>query len=530
VGVRKECLCQVGLPMRYSPSDLGKGICSRNLWTGTFQFLHVVDSPGDPLLEQRALRRNLSLRDLIVYGLLFIGPLAPVGVFGVLDAKSSGAVSLVYLVATVAMGCTALSYAQMSRKVRHAGSVFAYASAGLGRPAGLLAGWLAMLDYLLIPAVAYLFCGVALHSLVPAVPVWLFTLIALVSTTALNLAGVRIAARVGLVVLIAEVLLLAVFVVAALLVLLTHGPVRPWTSPFIGTGGITTDAVMGAVSVAVLSFLGFDAIASFAEENTGDERQIGRAILLCLGLAGLLFVAQSYLAGLLMPVTPQHLAHTPAGQSTAFYAMTDSAFGPWLHWAFAIVKGIGPAFCAMSALAAASRLMYGMARDHGLPKALARIDPRSQAPRAALVTTAAVTLVVSVWAARRTDGLDVLVSIVDMGALAAFILLHASVAGYYLVRRRSRAWLAHLVVPVAGSAVSIWIIISATTVAKVVGAAWIAAGLVVVALQRRRHRPAGGDDRTVAEPARPPANRPAEEPVAGAVLGIDAPVGGHARP
>ena len=49
------------------------------------------------------LRRSLSRRDLIVYGLLFIGPLAPVGVFGVLDARTNGAVALVYVVATIAM-------------------------------------------------------------------------------------------------------------------------------------------------------------------------------------------------------------------------------------------------------------------------------------------------------------------------------------------------------------------------------------------------------------------------------------------
>ncbi|GAB3982298.1 hypothetical protein GCM10029978_085620 [Actinoallomurus acanthiterrae] len=93
-------------------------------------------------MEPQGLRRSLSLRDLIVYGLLFIGPLAPVGVFGVLDAKSSGAVALVYVVATIAMGFTALSYAQMSRRVPNAGSVFAYASAGLaGRRACWPAGW-----------------------------------------------------------------------------------------------------------------------------------------------------------------------------------------------------------------------------------------------------------------------------------------------------------------------------------------------------------------------------------------------------
>src|SRR6476661_8827975 len=105
----------------------------------------------------RSLRRELRLRDLVAYGLLFIGPLAPVGIFGVLDARTHGAAALVYLVATIAMAFTAWSYAEMSRVIPHAGSVFAYATEGLGRPAGFLAGWLAMLDYLLIPSVAYLF-------------------------------------------------------------------------------------------------------------------------------------------------------------------------------------------------------------------------------------------------------------------------------------------------------------------------------------------------------------------------------------
>lgn len=65
--------------------------------------------------EDGELRRTLGFRDLVVYGLLFIAPMAPVGVFGTLDAKSHGAVALVYVVATVAMAFTAFSYAQMVR-------------------------------------------------------------------------------------------------------------------------------------------------------------------------------------------------------------------------------------------------------------------------------------------------------------------------------------------------------------------------------------------------------------------------------
>lgn len=65
--------------------------------------------------EQVRLRRTLGFRDLVVYGLLFIAPMAPVGVFGTLDAKSDGAVALVYIAATVVMAFTAFSYAQMVR-------------------------------------------------------------------------------------------------------------------------------------------------------------------------------------------------------------------------------------------------------------------------------------------------------------------------------------------------------------------------------------------------------------------------------
>ncbi len=121
--------------------------------------------------EDSGLRRSLTLRDLIVYGLLFIGPTAPMGTFGVLDARSGGAIGLVFVVATLAMAFTAWSYARMSRAVPLAGSVFAYASAGLGRRPGFIAGWMIGLDYLFIPSMASLFTGIAAHQLIPAVPV-----------------------------------------------------------------------------------------------------------------------------------------------------------------------------------------------------------------------------------------------------------------------------------------------------------------------------------------------------------------------
>ncbi len=438
----------------------------------------------------RALPRRLSLQDLVVYGLLFIGPLAPASVFGVLDAQANGAVSLVYALATLVMACTAWSYGQMSSHVPHAGSVFAYAREGLGSSAGFLAGWMAMLDYLLIPALAYLFSGVALHALLPALPAWVYTLLAFLAANLLNFAGARAAVRAGRLMLGVEIVVLALFVIGAIAILLAHGPIRAWSSPFTGVtvpgpGGLALAPLLGAMSVAVLSFLGFDAIASFAEENAGDSRQVGRAIGLCLGVAGTLFVLQTYLAGLLSPTSPAELAAHPDAQGTAFFDLARASLGGWFGALITTTKAIGPAFAAMTGQAAAARLLFGMARDGSLPVRLASVDERRGVPGIALVTTAVLTVVVALWAARRDDGLSVLASIVDVGALSAFTLLHCSVFGYFVIRRRAASTLAHWIVPSVGVAATVWIIIDAGVLAQRIAVVWFVLGSAWLLLRRR---------------------------------------------
>jgi hypothetical protein len=97
-----------------------------------------------------------------------------------------------------------------------------------------------------------------------------------------------------------------------------------------------------------------------------------------------------------------------------------------------------------------------------------------------------VTLVVSVWAARRPDGLGVLVSIVDVGALAAFLLLQVSVVGYFVRQRLAPATPLHTIVPVCGAAVILWVLVEASAFAQQVAAVWLVAGVVVWLAGRRR--------------------------------------------
>jgi amino acid transporter len=90
---------------------------------------------------RQELRRSLRLRDLLVYGLIIIVPIAPFSVFGMVFNASGGMVPFIYLVGLVAIVFTALSYLAMSEVFPVAGSVYSYASRSLGEAAGFCPAW-----------------------------------------------------------------------------------------------------------------------------------------------------------------------------------------------------------------------------------------------------------------------------------------------------------------------------------------------------------------------------------------------------
>jgi amino acid transporter len=406
------------------------------------------------------------------------------GTYGILDARSNGAVVMVFVVATVAMSFTGWSYARMSQAVPRAGSVSAYAQAGLGRTAGFFAGWMISLDYLFVPSLAALFTGIAAHALLPSIPTWIFTIAGIILITGLNLGGVKLAATVGMVMLALEILVLATFVVGAVIVLIENGPQRGWLSPIIGYHGFHIAGIISAASVAILAYLGFDAVANFAEETTGSTRIIGYALIFCLILAGFLFALQSYFGGLLIQVTPAHLSANPAEQETAFYTMVGRSIGSWLGTPLTILRAIEPVFSALVAQAAVSRLMYGMASDQQLPAALARISSKTRTPSTAILVSAIATVIIAVPAAIRPNGLDLLSSMVTVGALTAFVFLHAAVIGYYVAKRRTAAVFRHIVIPVIGVAIIIGVLALASRLALLVAAGWLVIGAVGFLIRR----------------------------------------------
>ncbi|GAB3407561.1 APC family permease [Flindersiella endophytica] len=430
---------------------------------------------------QQELKRSLSFWDLLIYGLVFMVPIAPFGIFGSVFQASGGMVALAYAIGMVAMVFTAISYAQMAKAFPLAGSVYAYAGRGIAQPVGFLAGWQILLDYILIPALLYIVSGIAMHSFVPQIPVWGWVLAFVVFNTAINALGIEMTARINRVMLVGELIVLAIFLVVGIAALAQGKGEGFGLSPLFDSGTFSVGLVFGAVSIAALSFLGFDAITTLSEENRQQARQIGRAVVGSLLVVGVLFIVQTWVAGLLVPNREQLLAKGDAA-GTAFYQAAEVAGGRWLFVLAAVATAIAWGFAdALVAQAATSRVLYAMARDGQLPRFLAHVSPRYRVPERATVLVAIVTLVVGVALSLRADsGLTLLTTLVNFGALSAFLLLHASVIGHYIVRQRSRDWLRHLVVPLAGIVILGYVLIEAQVAAQIVGLTWLGVGIVIM--------------------------------------------------
>jgi amino acid transporter len=443
---------------------------------------------------RQELHRSLSFTDLLVYGLIFMVPIAPFGIFGGVFQASGGMVALAYAVGMVAMIFTALSYAQMVRAFPMAGSVYSYAGRGIAPPVGFLAGWAILLDYILVPGLLYLIAGYAMNSIVSGIPVWVWLVGFTVLNTAVNYFGIELTARVNRIMLAGELVVLAIFIVIAA-VALADGKGRGFSArPLYDSAQFTWPLVFGAVSIAVLSFLGFDAISTLAEENRDEARSIGRATVVALLLAGVLFIAQTWLAALLVP-DPAGIIANGDSDGTAFYDAARVAGTAWLSTLTALATAIAWGFAnSLVAQVATSRLLYAMARDRQLPPILARVTRGRGVPANAMFLVAVVSLGLGLYMSARDDGITLMSSLVNFGAMTAFLALHVSVFWHYVVRNRSRDWLRHIVVPAVGFAILVYVVINAKVAAQTLGFIWLVVGaviLVVLYLTGRRPQLSG---------------------------------------
>ncbi|GAB7070264.1 APC family permease [Mycobacterium hodleri] len=444
----------------------------------------MVNSDTPPAQGQRTLEsfgytqelnRSVSTVDLLVYGLVFMVPIAPWAIFGTVYNSASGMVPLVYLIGLIAMIFTALAYAQMAKSFPLAGSVFSYVGRGIHPSVGFFAGWAILLDYLLVPTLLYVFAAESMVGLFPGSPRWVWAIVFVIVNTIINLAGISLLKFANRVFLAIELVFVVVFVVIAVRAI--NGQTLPnvgWsTLPIWDSSTVTAPLIASALSIAVLSFLGFDGISTLAEESTGRKNPAGRAMIIALFVVAFLFITQTWLASLLAGGR-ESFSDDEAGN--AFFTLVQAASNTgWMNAFFAVnVMAVGFAN-AMAAQAATSRLLYSMSRDGQLPSFLSKISGR-KVPIAAILVVSALSLVLVLFFVGQ---IGLISSLVNFGALFGFCLLHVSVVWYYVGRQKSKNYLLHLVVPTLGFLIIGYVLFNADSLAKIGGLVWLVIGAIV---------------------------------------------------
>jgi len=440
----------------------------------------ALEIPEKGLGDKIGFRPVLSLPALVLFGLAFVGPTAPYTFFGVGAVQSRGHFALVYLIAMVAISFTAVSYGKMAAAFPEAGSTYAYASKAIHPIVGYLAGWVMILDYLLMPMLCVIIVGVTSNKLAPAVPYSVWVVITAMAITGINLAGIEMTSRATLVfnaILAVSVL----WFVGAAIWALTHGIGQGTLlsiAPFYSAKSFSLRAVMAATPVAVLSFLGFDGISTLAEDAKDPQKNVARATLLVCFIAGALFILQTYLGQL---IWPDYTTFSPI--ETAFSDIGRRIGGPALAYLIALLV-IGQAWASgITSQASGSRLLYGMARDGKLPRVVfGYLNPKLRTPTFSILLMGAIAMVAGL-----ALDLDKAAELVNFGACAGFMVVNLSVIGHYFVRNRQRWW-GSLVSPAIGFCICLWIWLSVSTLAMKVGSIWTLAGCAYLVVLMRRHR------------------------------------------
>ncbi|MEU1619290.1 APC family permease [Streptomyces sp. NPDC005722] len=441
----------------------------------------MTDNAARSATTAPALSRTLGLRAVVSFGLAYMTPLIVLGTFGVVAEKTGGAVPTAYALALVAMLFTAYSYGKMAAEHPVAGSAYTYVRRSIDGRAGFLVGWATLLDYFFLPMVIWLIGGAYLQAEWPGVPMWVWILAFVLTTTALNLLGIQAADRANSLLMAFQVLVIAIFALLSLRhVFHADGAGGLLSASPFHNDATTLAGISGGAAIAAYSFLGFDAVTTLTEETVEPRRTMPRAIMLTALIGGGIFIVLAY--------TTQ-LAHPGSDfddPSSAAFEIARTIGGDLFSSVFLAGLVVAQFASGVAAQASTSRLLYAMGRDDVLPrKVFGYIHPRHLTPAFNILLTGLVGLV-----ALRLD-VATSTSFINFGAFTAFTFVNLSVIATFLRKRRAgepAGVLAWAVVPAVGALIDLWLLLHLDGKALTLGVIWLALGVAYLAYLTRGFR------------------------------------------
>lgn len=445
-----------------------------------------VASSDESTLEKfhykQELKRVMGLPSVVFFGIAYLAPITIFTTYGIITEMTHGMLSLAYVVATLAMIFTALSYRQMVKAFPVAGSAYTYVTQTTNPHIGFMAGWAMILDYILLPMFDYVALGVYMKILIPQIPVTLWMLIFLIVVTIVNACGMNITKMFNNTLIVIQLIFLVSVIIMALKWILGGegaGTLFDFTAFFnsvefhseeVGWGGIWAGA-----AILCISFLGFDSVTTIAEETRNPSETIGKALVIICLAAGCTFIFVSYIMQLAWP--EGWYSYTDA-DSGAFDWMVHVG-GQVMGIIFSSVFVIGATASAVASSASASRIMYGMGRDGLLPsKFFGYVNKKTQVPTYNIILIGVVScscLLLDLTAAA---------SLINFGALLGFIGVNLSVFLYYYVQHKNRggkAIINFIILPFIGMVVCAVLWLSLDSLSKILGGCWLVLGIIILA-------------------------------------------------
>jgi len=476
------------------------------------QSIKEADEPGHKL------RRELSALDLTVFG---VGVVIGTGIF-VLTGQAAGveagpAVALSFVVAGFACALAALCYAEFASTVPVAGSAYTFSYATLGEVFAWIIGWDLILELALGAATVasgwstYFAdlageAGVTLpesiysdgHNVVAAT-------IVLVLTGVICL-GINLSARINLVIVTIKIAVVLLVIIAGLFFVEasnyspfippagSEGAKAPPSDPSLlqdlglapggpfGVAGIFT-----AAALVFFAFIGFDIVATAAEETKNPQRDMPRGILGSLAICTTLYVAVSLVV---TGMVKYDEVSVDAPLAEAFRSVDQPAIATIIS----VGALAGLTTVMMILMIGQSRVFFAMSRDRLLPPVFAQVNERTGTPVRTTITTGVVIAAMALLLP-----LEELANLVNIGTLFAFIVVAIGV----VILRRTRPDLERSfrtpwvpVVPILSVLASFYLMLNLTAETWVRFGIWMVVGLAIYAAygsRRSRLRVEGPD-------------------------------------
>ncbi|MFF1376170.1 amino acid permease [Streptomyces sp. NPDC058308] len=478
-----------------------------------FRTKSVEQSIQDTEEPEHALKKSLSALDLTVFG---VGVIIGTGIFvltGKIAKETAGpSVALAFVVAGLVCALAALCYAEFASTVPVAGSAYTFSYASLGEFPAWIIGWDLILELALGCAVVAVGWSGYLRSLLDTAGMHLpqalsgthegefgFDLLAcllVLVLTAILVAGMKLSSRVTNVIVAVKVtvVILVILVGAFLITGANYDPFVPPSKQAEGGGGITAPlvqlifgftpgdfGVMGiftAAAVVFFAFIGFDIVATAAEETNNPQRDVPRGILGSLLICTILYVAVSVVVTGMQKYTE---LSTDAPLADAFKSVGHP------FWAGVISFGaaVGLTSVCMILLLGQTRVFFAMSRDGLLPQTFSKVHPKFGTPYRSTILLGAIVAVVAGF-----TSIDELAELVNIGTLFAFVVV---ALGVILLRRQRpdlpRAFRTPLVpfVPVLSVLASLWLMLNLPAETWLRFGVWMVLGIVVYFVYGRSH-------------------------------------------